>query len=64
MPKIACMTAPATASAAPTASAMTIRGKRTTQSSDSIDRIVGAQSFGMPIARSSEPMTSLAEIGT
>ena len=63
LPKIACITAPATASAAPTAIAMTMRGKRMTHRSAS-SAGSGAQSFGMPTARSTEPITSLAEIAT
>ena len=59
LPKMACMTAPATASDAPTMRPMTMRGKRTTHSVDSTIGSVGAHALSMPIARSSEPNTSV-----
>ena len=63
-PKTACISAPATASAAPTAKAITIRGKRTTWRVDSITGSAGAQEFAIPIHFSSEPTTSLGEIAS
>ena len=64
LPKIACMTAPATASAAPTTSPITMRGKRTTHRVDSMIGSVGAHPFGMPAARSTEPITSVGEMAS
>ena len=64
LPKMACITAPATASAAPTPSPMTMRGNRTTHRADSMTRSSGAHPLSIPSARRIEPITSVGATGS
>src|SRR5690606_39269184 len=58
LPKIACMTAPATASVAPTRTLITTRGKRTCSSVCSMIESSGRHEVSMPLPCSSEPAPS------
>ena len=64
LPKTACMRAPATASAAPTASAITIRGKRTTSNVATMTGSAGAQEVEIPSQVRRVPTTSVTLIGS